>query len=165
MPTVDAITIISTRLNDFSSIEWATTYPERDTHEARHHLACTYKSSIELYANRVIAGFHEPAYLSDSSILSLVNTSMTHLLSINTQDTHFRGLIWPTFVTGAEAQTETQRIAIRSVLDSLWKVWRCQNVRSALEVLEDIWARESLENSPQSWVDHLHEKAEDWLFV
>lgn len=81
-----------------------------------------------------------------------------HLTAIDPQDAHFKGLVWPPFVTGAEAQTTDQRTAIKAVFGHLCEVWQCQNVNSAVEVLESLWAREFSAGGRRSWIEYLYEK-------
>jgi len=164
--TADSISTLFTGLNRSSPVDWASNYPERGYHEQRYHLAYAYKAAVEIYACRVIGGLPSgPRYLSESCISGLVDSAITHLASISPQDAPFKGLIWPAFVTGAEAQTTPQRTAVMEIFGHLWNIWRSRNVKSATEVLGSIWARDSSGSVRRSWINDSYEKGEDWLFI
>lgn len=132
--------------------------------QPRYHLACAYKAAVQIYASRVLIGLAEQKHLSKPYFSDFIDCNIIHLTAIDPQDVHLKCLIWPAFVTGAEAQTKAQRTAILKVFGHLWDIWRSQNVHSAVEVLENIWARDS-STGAQSWIEHLYEQGEDWLFL
>lgn len=94
--------------------------------QPRYHLSCSYKAAIEIYASHVICEPAAQQYLSRPYISGLIDFSIMHLTAIDPQDAHFKGLVWPAFVTGAEAQTTAQRTVIKAVFGHLCEFWQCQ---------------------------------------
>lgn len=76
-----------------------------------------------------------------------------------------RGLLWPTFVIGAEAHTPTQKSVIVESYGHSWAIWRCENVTNALRLLQRIWGLREAGGMPQRWIEYVYESGEAWMFV
>ncbi|KAF5860062.1 hypothetical protein ETB97_002088 [Aspergillus alliaceus] len=169
-PTRSTPTLINylfAQAESFSPQKWALSCPTFAHITPRYHVACIYKAAALIYMSQVF--FHRPQqrHLLESAGVGTLDATIAHFTSINTEDTHFKGILWPAFIIGAEARTEHQRAVIREVFDHLWGFWRAQNVRHALEVLNKIWARQQItpDGASQPWIEYLYEQGENWMFV
>lgn len=149
---------------------------------ARIALATIYKAAVYLYASRVLS---RPR--SDSSIpprFSLpadhkpIATELVNQLSlIPRSDPHFKCLIWPTFIAGAESTNPAQRPVILQLLSNLFYDITSVNVRNAAWVLSLMWQKQDAKREKKSvqggdyddddfdWIQELDDSKIDWLFI
>ena len=165
-PAPDAIARLFSQIEAFSPQRWAFAAPRVSHPAVRYHVACIYKAAALIYMFQVFSHISHQYYSIESDILGSLDSIIAHFASVGPGDSHFRGLLWQAFMIGAEARTEHQRSAIMEVLDHLWRFWRAQNVRYALEVLKKIWERQTTpDGTAQPWIEYLYEQGENWIFV
>ncbi|KAJ5290253.1 uncharacterized protein N7443_010506 [Penicillium atrosanguineum] len=152
-------------IRGFSPMNWALTTTHSCHVKSRYHLASLYQAAVEIYARQIFSMSTGQYCLTQEGPANSIDSLMLNFQAIDRQDTHFKSLIWPAFVIGAEMQTENQRAMIAEVFAHLWKLWCCPNVASAFEVLEKIWARRSAEGTPRPWIEYVYEWGEDWIFL
>lgn len=99
------------------------------------------------------------------------------------QDPHFKCLIWPTFIAGAECRDPSHRPFILDRLSALYYAIATVNVRNAAWVLSLMWRKQDLrreqsglngissschdgdDNDDFDWIQELDESRIDWLFI
>lgn len=155
---------IAGQLQSFSPHRWSIADTKVPRMIERYHFACVYKEAIAIYVSQVTARWTEEPFLNLYTRDSLDST-IQHMSSISTDDPFFKALVWPAFVIGAEARNEGQRKAVLEVTGHLWTAWRAGNVRNAVHVLKQIWARGDNEGWSTPWIEYLYEWGEDWMFV
>ncbi|KAJ5595246.1 fungal-specific transcription factor domain-containing protein [Penicillium hispanicum] len=159
----DLKTHIFSVLEDFSPMKWAIASTSPGLMKARYHLASAYKGAVVIYMSQVVHELHGSH--NYGSLAAPLDSIIVHLESISHTDAHFKSLVWPTFVIGAEARHTSQRMVISQVFERLWAIWRCQNVRNALNVLQDLWVRTDEKGSSGLWIDDVYRWGMDWIFV
>ncbi|KAJ5155858.1 Protein of unknown function DUF3468 [Penicillium capsulatum] len=164
-------------------------------------LAISYQKSVYLYTSRVLSRTREgyaPAW-TDVALPTdhsrVANELVAQVCSIPTSDPHFKCLIWPTFIAGAESRRLAQRPLILEKLGSIYQVVTSVNVRNAAWVLRLMWQKQDLKETERhancafgdinggmssaslkdnddddfdssfDWVDELDESRLDWLFI
>lgn len=163
-------------------------------------LATTYKAAVYLYTSRVLsrprAGSISSSSANSSSFgLPPDHNAVAHILIhqlavIPSQDPHFKCLIWPTFIAGAECRDPSQRPFILDRLSALYYAIATVNVRNAAWVLSLMWRKqdlrreqrqrqkwigvsasasgfnaECLDDNGFDWIQELDESRIDWLFI
>ncbi|OJJ44282.1 hypothetical protein ASPZODRAFT_135084 [Penicilliopsis zonata CBS 506.65] len=153
-------------------------------------LAAAYKAAVYLYVSRVFTsaycgiGFALPA---DHALIA--NELVYHLTAIGETDPHFKGLIWPTFIAGAECRHPSHRAIVLQRLNALYRAMSSVNVNNAAWVLSIMWQKQDsqrhhhLPASPDSpvstisssstsaflddfnWIQELGDSRIDWLFI
>lgn len=161
----DSIDNIFSHLRNFSSMKWAVAGADIQHMKSRYQLACVWQAAVEIYALQVLPISPEDGVFTEGRICSPLDSFLHHLKSMDPADVHLKGILWPAFVLGAEAQTMSQRKLITDVFGHLWTLWRCHNVTNALRVLEKIWARRAAEGSSRRWIEYVYEWGEDWMFI
>ncbi|KAL5356285.1 fungal-specific transcription factor domain-containing protein [Aspergillus floccosus] len=161
----DLIAKIFSHLQNFSPMKWAVAGAEVHYMKPRYQLACVWQAAVEIYVLQVLSVPSESDVFSEGRIHNSLDSILHQLKSVDPADVHLKGIIWPAFVIGAEAQTMSQRELITDVFGHLWTLWRCHNVTNALKVLEKIWARRAMEGSSQRWIEYVYEWGEDWMFI
>ncbi|RAH64476.1 Zn(II)2Cys6 transcription factor [Aspergillus aculeatinus CBS 121060] len=162
----DLFAHIFSHLHNFSPMHWAVADAETHHMKPRFQLACVWHAAVEMYALQVLpVPFENDVLKSAGRANNSLDSALHHLKSVDPADVHLKGLLWPAFVIGAEAQTMSQRAVITDVLESLWTLWRCHNVTNALKVLEKIWARQATEGSSRRWIEYVYEWGDDWMFI
>lgn len=149
----------------FSPMKWAITSANTQHVKSRYHLACIWQAAAEIYALQVLQippDRHEP---HEQRISNSIDSVLLQLQAMDPQDVHLKGLLWPTFVIGAEAQTVAERAIIREVFGHLWALWRCGNVTNALKLLERIWAQRATKYPSGRWIESVYEMGENWMFI
>ncbi|KAE8138993.1 fungal-specific transcription factor domain-containing protein [Aspergillus pseudotamarii] len=165
-PDPNVIAHLFSQTETFSPQRWAFATPNGSQPTVRYHVACIYKAAALIYISQVFPHISQQPYSVESHLPDSLDSIIAHFTAVGPGDSHFKGLLWPAFMIGAEARTEHQRSAIMEVLDHLWKFWRAQNVRYALEVLQRIWERQTTtEGASQPWIEYLYEQGENWIFV
>ncbi|KAJ0425058.1 hypothetical protein BJY00DRAFT_275781 [Aspergillus carlsbadensis] len=167
----DSIVHIFSYLRNFSPIKWAISGAETHHMKARYQLACIWQAAVEIYAHQILPIPLASIFPSESKFSNkgrtsnLLDSTLHQLKSMDPADVHLKGILWPVFVIGAEAQTMSQRALIADVFGHLWTLWRCHNVTNALKVLERIWARRDVEGSSRRWIEYVYEWGQDWMFI
>ena len=158
---------------------------------SRITLARVYQASVYLYVSRVLSRTREgyaPPWTDigvppDHSLVA--SELINRICSIPLSDPHFKCLIWPTFIAGAECRRTYQRTLILEKLGALYKAVTSVNVCNAAWVLRLMWQKQGLKqrecNQNQrpsrdgadsddfdgsfDWIDELDESRLDWLFI
>ncbi|GAM39336.1 hypothetical protein TCE0_034r10805 [Talaromyces pinophilus] len=149
-------------------------------------LARAYKAAVHLYARRVLSrttAFASDCALTDFSISPLqsrktvANDLIQNLLLIQPEDEHFKCLIWPTFIAGAECTSREQRSITLRLLGLLWNGFYSLNLQNAACVLKVMWDKqdERLQATGSEeegggdegfdWIQELDQSSTDWLFI
>lgn len=163
-PQVAALDLCN-RLHNFSPLAWAENFAEQQYHESRSHLAHAYKAAVEIYASHIIGPLLDQDYLSAPHRPEILRPAIDHMLAISQEDFHIKSLVWPAFVLGAEAQDAELRDLVRTVFHRIWISSCCYNAKNAVEVLDNIWARDFNMSSGKSWLDYVWQLEDSWLFV
>jgi hypothetical protein len=118
----------------------------------RAALAASYKAAVYLYTSRVLSrarpGFSPP--WTDIGVPAdhplVCSELITQICSIPHSDPHFKCLIWPTFIAGAECP-HSQRAVILEKLGALYQAVTSVNVRNAAWVLRLMWEKHDIRRS------------------
>ncbi|KAJ5103480.1 hypothetical protein N7532_004009 [Penicillium argentinense] len=198
--TLESYVALLQGIRSFDPVSWAHGMQQYHllpdvTH--RITLASAYQAAVYLYTSRVLSrsreGFSPPwtdvGVPSDHS--TVANELITQLCSVPSSDPHFKCLIWPTFIAGAECRRPSQRALILERLGTLYHAVTSVNVRNAAWVLRLMWqnkdkkrrergeyldseGRGMFENDELNdeegddtfdWIDMLDESRLDWLFI
>lgn len=155
---------ILSAFEEFSPMKWAISNGKTCLMKSRYHLASVYKEAVAIYMSQVINLLYESNTVGIPVTVSL-DPTIGHIRSISHEDAHFKSLVWPAFVIGAEAQQESQRMAIVQVFEHLWTIWRCQNVRDALDVLKYLWSRNDQRGYAGPWIGDLYGWELNLIFI
>ncbi|KAJ5581079.1 hypothetical protein N7450_007380 [Penicillium hetheringtonii] len=157
-------TQIMLELTAFSPIKWAVGSSQPNLMKSRYHLATVYKHSAMIYLHQV---FHQLPRLSDAKMTDpgSLDSAVLHIQSISPKDPHFKSLVWPAFVIGAEIKIEAHKLVITQTFEQLCDIWRCQNVSNALNVLQNLWKRDNEIPDFIPWIGEIHRSGMDWIFV
>ncbi|PYH49866.1 uncharacterized protein BP01DRAFT_378475 [Aspergillus saccharolyticus JOP 1030-1] len=134
----DLIDHISAHLRHFSAMQWAV-------------------AAVVIYVLQVLPVPFERGVSNGGRIGTLLDSVLHHFKPMEPADIHLKGILWPAFVIGAEAQTTSQRALLSNVSGDLWTLWRCHNVTNALKVLKKIWVRQAMEGSSRRWIEYDYE--------
>lgn len=148
-----------------SQVTWAIASANPHHMKPRYQLARIWQAAAEIYALQVLHIPSEMCHSHERRISRSLDSIFYNLKAMDPADVHLKGLLWPAFVIGAEAQTKAQREWISEVFGPLWTLWRCHNVTNALKVLEKIWARRATEGPFRPWIEYVYEWGEDWMFI
>ncbi|KAJ5692817.1 hypothetical protein N7462_002240 [Penicillium macrosclerotiorum] len=137
-------------IRDFDPVAWAhemqAFYFLPDV-SSRASLARAYQAAVYLYTSRVLSrareGYSPPfanvALPSDHS--AVAHDLLTQICSVPHSDPHFKCLIWPTFIAGAECRRSSQRGLILETLGALYQAVTSVNVQNAAWVLRLMWQK------------------------
>jgi Fungal specific transcription factor domain len=147
-------------------------------------LARAYKAAVYLYARRVVSKL-TPTFpattgaagpLQDRRVVE--NELLWNLSFISPDDEHFKCLIWPTFIAGAESTSTEQRSTTLRLLGSLWNGFYSFNLQSAASVLKVMWDKQderrqffpsededAEDEEGFDWIRELDQSSTDWLFI
>ncbi|KAL4897242.1 putative C6 finger domain protein Acr-2 [Aspergillus ambiguus] len=158
-------------------------------------LATVYRAAVYLYASRVLSRPRSGTARSVGLGLPADHTRVTDLLIreislIPLADPHFKCLIWPTFIAGAECRDPAQRPFLLRTLSDLYYDVTSVNVRNAAWVLSLMWQKRDAKrqaaggpvdspglSSPSvasdydcddddfDWIQELDNSRVDWLFI
>ncbi|GIK01691.1 hypothetical protein Aspvir_005729 [Aspergillus viridinutans] len=163
-------------------------------------LATIYKAAVYLYASRVLSRPRSERNSMITTSFSLppdhgaVTNILIHQIAlIPVADPHFKCLIWPTFIAGAECRDPAHRPFLLEKLRALYYDITSVNVRNAAWVLSLMWRKrdqrreernrrraeqdELFDKSPRSplttdyddddfdWIQELDDSRIDWLFI
>lgn len=130
----------------------------------RYHFARIWRAAVEIYASQVfnaVEDFDINMQYPTSSLDSIISS----IGSMDASNAHYRGLLWPTFVIGAEAQTPAEKSIIVESYGHSWTIWRCENVTNALRLLQKIWKLREMGDMSRWWIEYVYESGEAWMFV
>ncbi|KAF7590127.1 hypothetical protein BBP40_003240 [Aspergillus hancockii] len=148
-------------------------------------LATIWQAAVYLYTSRVLSRprTHDRA---TSSIFGLPpdHQDITNLLIqqiplIPVADAHFKCLIWPTFIAGAECRDPSHRPFLLQTLSAIYYDVTSVNVRNAAWVLSLMWQKRdsrreqrqhtgdapSYDDEDFDWIQELDDSRIDWLFI
>ncbi|KAI9374274.1 fungal-specific transcription factor domain-containing protein [Aspergillus egyptiacus] len=151
----------------FDPVAWAESlqsYLYLEDLSMRIALASIYKAAVYLYATRVLSR-PRPGATTISTTFGLppdhsqVAAFLIHQMSlIPPSDPHFKCLIWPSFIAGAECRDPAQRPFMLETLRTLYFHITSVNVRNAAWVLNMMWRKRDLRREERlklrTGVDH-----------
>ena len=123
----------------------------------RTHLAESYKGAISIYAARSF-----PALAGHTKFDKILDTAICHLHSIPPHDGHFKGILWPAFVLGAEAKDAKHRAIVLDIFHHLHSLLQTWAVKQATLLLQEIWENPA---SSGSWLQRVREKGLELFLV
>lgn len=143
-------------------------------YQSRFHAASGYQIAVYLYAARVNSITIPPQQHNEQ-----VDKLFYHILAIPPTDDVVKCTIWPTFIAGAESNSQTQRQTALDNLDKLWNVILSANLRSASMVLKTLWRKKAERKEKQqrnggnelngsesfNWIQELDRTKGNWLFI
>ena len=149
---------------------------------ARITLATIYKASVYLYASRVLSRPRTPSNPAPARFslppdhTPIASSLPAQLALIPPADPHFKCLVWPTFIAGAECTRPEDRPFILAHLSTLYYAITSVNVRNAAWVLSLMWRKrdsrraeheldEDGEAQDFDWIQELDDSRVDWLFI
>ena len=147
-------------------------------------LATSYQDAVYLYTSRVLSRAREgfsPPWIDVRLPLDhrLIATNLiAQICLIPDSDPHFKCLIWPTFIAGAESTSTEQRSTTLRLLGSLWNGFYSFNLQSAASVLKVMWDKQderrqffpsededAEDEEGFDWIRELDQSSTDWLFI
>ena len=161
-PPSEDVSQLFVRLREFDCMPWTAKAPGFSSIHARRSLAEAWKGAIEIYGHRALAAQY-PDFRAVPS--DLVETTLYNLRQIPHDDTYFKGAVWPTFVAGAEADTDQQRETTRSIFRGLIGFLHTSTLLLAFTQLERIWAHPRACPPHGSWVQDIWERKEGLLLI
>lgn len=146
--TLESFSALLQGIRNFDPISWAEemqAFYFIDDLSARVALATAYQAAVYLYTSRVLSrkrpGFDPP--WTDVGLpadhASVATDLITQICLVPPSDPHFKCLIWPTFIAGAESRRPAQRALIVGKLGALYGAVTSVNVRNAAWVLRLMW--------------------------
>lgn len=148
---------IASRIVGFSCPQWAARHPDVSSRAMRIHLAESYKGAISIYAARSF-----PALASQTEFGNILDIAIPHLQSIPPEDSHFKGILWPAFVLGAEARDPKHRAIVLDIFQHLHSLLQTWAVKQATLLLQEIWESPS---SSGSWLQSVRAKGLELFLV
>lgn len=145
-------------------------------------MASAYKGAIAIYASRALST-HCDARSGDGSrcvlrdcwvhgkikhdklLENIVDLSLRHLQQISPRDSHFKGILWPCFIIGAEARLPEQRSWIANALEQLYGMIHMWNIKRGLSVLHRLWARPFPAYENKSWLEEVYDMDEKLVLI
>ena len=124
-------------------------------------MASAYKGAIVIYASRALSAHCENIPL----VADIVDLTLHHLKQISPRDSHFKGILWPAFVLGAEARLPEQRLWIANALEQLYGLVHMWNIKRGLWVLQRLWARPLSTYDERSWLEEVYEIDEKLMLI
>ncbi|KAJ5795538.1 transcriptional regulator family: Fungal Specific TF [Penicillium psychrosexuale] len=184
--TLDSFASLLQGIRDFDPVAWSQEMQNVffiPNLTYRLALATSYQDAVYLYTSRVLSrtreGFSPPwidVGLPPDHRLIATNL-ITQISLIPASDSHFKCLIWPTFIAGAECRP-SQRALILEKLGSLYEAMTSVNVRNAAWVLRLMWQKQDLKRREHQngydnndsdlefdWIEELDHTSLDWLFI
>ncbi|PYI10255.1 C6 finger domain protein Acr-2 [Aspergillus sclerotiicarbonarius CBS 121057] len=134
----------------------------------RTALATVYKGAVYLYASRVLSRPRPGAatipnhfgLASDHAMVADLTIRQIALIPI--ADPHFKCLIWPTFIAGAECRDPSQRPFLLDKLRALYYDITSVNVRNAAWVLSVMWQKQDQKKAEKSTAHAKNEGGNSW---
>ncbi|KAF7719733.1 Acriflavine sensitivity control protein [Penicillium ucsense] len=157
--TLDSYLALLQGIRDFDPVAWA--YHMQSSHflpdlSTRIALGKSYQNAVYLYTSRVLnrarAGYTPP--WADVGLpadhAATASALLEHICSVPHSDPHFKCLIWPTFIAGAECRRPSQRPLILEKLGALYHTVTSVNVQNAAWVLRLMWEKHDQRREPKS---------------
>ena len=181
-PQVRTPSMLLEHIRAFDAAAWAEsmqTFHFLPDLSARIALGSAYKSAVYLYASRVLCHQRSSSYQTRSSPSSpsfipsppdyddmavpsdrraTSYELIRQLCAVPGADPHFKCLLWPTFIAGAESRRRSQRPTIVSLLSGVYYAITSANVRNAAWVLSVMWQKKDLQRQQLS-----RTRREAWL--
>lgn len=148
-------------LENFSCSDWAINFPGKDLHQQRLDMASAYKGAIMIYASRTL-GTH---YKNTVSVADMVVQTLHHLKQISPSDSHFKGILWPAFIVGAEARLPEQQLWIANALEQLYGMVHMWNIKRGLSVLQRLWERPLSSQDSTPWLEEVYDMDEKLMLI
>ncbi|KAK8028640.1 hypothetical protein PG991_005696 [Apiospora marii] len=151
-----------TLIDKFNCSQWAAKHHETASVIMRTHLAEAYRGAISVYALRVLG-----RDVVRENVSLVVGRAISHLRQIPAEDTHFKGILWPAFVLGAESTDPVHRAVILEIFQNLSRLLQTWAVNQAAIILQEIWSNADQQPSinPQSWLKHVRDKGLELFLV
>ncbi|KAJ5439538.1 uncharacterized protein N7458_010536 [Penicillium daleae] len=137
-------------IRDFDPVAWA--HHMQTSHflsdlSTRVALAKSYQNAVYLYTSRVLSrpreGYTPPwadvGLPADHS--AVASDLLNQICSVPYSDPHFKCLIWPTFIAGAECRRTSHRPLVLEKLGALYQAVTSVNVQNAAWVLRLMWQK------------------------
>lgn len=148
--TLESFAALLQGIRNFDPLAWAhelQTFFFLQDLSPRIALATAYKAAVYLYTSRVLSrtrmGFSPPwtdvGVPADHSLVT--DELIVQICSVPHSDPHFKCLIWPTFIAGAECR-RSQRGLVLEKLEALYQAVTSINVRNAAWVLRLMWQKQ-----------------------
>ncbi|GKZ78820.1 hypothetical protein AnigIFM56816_002649 [Aspergillus niger] len=166
----------------------------------RTALATVFKGAVYLYASRVLSRPRPGAatipnhFGLPSDHAEVADLIIRKIALIPIEDPHFKCLIWPTFIAGAECRDPVQRPFVLNKLRALYFNITSVNVRNAAWVLSLMWQKQDQKKAEKrqqqqqqqqqrpttdihshddnndddddfDWIQELDNSRIDWLFI
>lgn len=117
--------------------------PPNDDSETRVSLASAHRAAACLYAALVVPGV-SMMHLDGHHVLDfLLQELFTHLRAIPIDHALAKGVIWPTFMAGAQAKDAPNRQWCLQRMQTMWysTPWICPwgYIESAISMMQDVW--------------------------
>lgn len=114
-----------------------------------------------IYASQVLsAHVDDPLLVGD-----IVDRTLHHLKQITPSDSHFKGILWPTFILGAEARLPEQRLWVADALEQLYGMIHMWNIKRGLSVLHRLWARPLETYDRRPWLEEVYDMDEKLMLI
>ncbi|KAK8051496.1 fungal-specific transcription factor domain-containing protein [Apiospora rasikravindrae] len=148
-------------IDKFSCSQWAAKHHESASVIMRTHLAEAYRGAISVYALRVLG-----RDVVRENVSFVVGQAISHLRQIPADDTHFKGILWPAFILGAESTDLVHRAVILEIFQNLSRLLQTWAVNQATIILQEIWSNaDDPSINPQSWLQHVRDKGLELFLV
>ncbi|KAE8349207.1 fungal-specific transcription factor domain-containing protein [Aspergillus coremiiformis] len=156
----------------------------------RTALATIWRAAVYLYTSRVLSRprAHSRATSTISGLppdhKAITNLLIQQIPLIPVADAHFKCLIWPTFIAGAECTDPSHRAFLLQTLSAIYYDVTSVNVRNAAWVLSLMWQKRDSKRTQQQhthaddlsgavnyddadfdWIQELDDSRIDWLFI
>lgn len=124
-------------------------------------MASAYKGAIVIYASHALSATCDNRLL----VGDIVDLTLHHLQQISPSDSHFKGILWPAFILGAEARLPEQRLWVANALEQLFGMIHMWNIKRGLSVLHRIWARPLPAYDRRSWLEDVYDMDEKLMLI
>jgi hypothetical protein len=151
----------------------------------RTALATIWQAAVYLYASRVLSRPRTQGRATSNTLglppdhKDITNLLIQQIPLIPVADAHFKCLIWPTFIAGAECRNPSQRPLLLQTLSAIYYDVTSVNVRNAAWVLSLMWQKRDSKRDQQQhasgspsyddddfdWIQELDDSRIDWLFI
>ncbi|KAE8358293.1 hypothetical protein BDV27DRAFT_137952 [Aspergillus caelatus] len=195
-PLLQPPTVLLQHIQAFDPVAWAEemqSFLHLPDLSVRTALATIWRSAVYLYTSRVLsrprahgrAKSTIPGLPPDHK--AITNLLIQQIPLIPVADDHFKCLIWPTFIAGAECTDPSLRPILLQTLSAIYYDVTSVNVRNAAWVLSLMWQKRDSKRAQQQqqqqhddepfgsfvhndeddfdWIQELDDSRIDWLFI
>lgn len=124
-------------------------------------MASAYKGAIAIYASQALRAHRDNTLVAED----VVGLTLHHLKQISPSDSHFKGILWPAFILGAEARLPEQRQWVACALEQLYGMIHMWNIKRGLSVLHRLWARPLPTYDKSSWLEEVYNMDEKLMLI